>query len=161
MSDRLATLRRVFASKNATVFLLGLLLGVVLIVAFRPGLPELRQSQNQGDRWELPGPRKSGDDEALKRVMQSSLWLTAAQPAGVVAAVAPEEKPLTPPDWRISGTFAQAGQLVALLSTTGQPDRQLRVGDQLPGGAKILAISPDRISILLGGKRRYISTYQE
>ena len=68
---------------------------------------------------------------------------------------------LTPPDWRIAGVYASAGQSVVILAVPGQPDQHLRVKDLLPGGARILSIHPERLCILLKGKRLSLSTYAE
>ena len=124
-------------------------------------LPPLRTVKSSEDAWQLSQPASIDADAALSEINRARLWRSAAAPeAGLPAQEAPA---LTPPDWRIAGVFTQGGKPVALLNIDELPPRQqqLRVGDKLPGGAKILAITPDRLCILLGGKKRSLTIYRE
>ena len=71
-------------------------------------------------------------------------------PSGVPGAPA---QPLTRPDWRIVA-IAIAGKERTAILRQGDNTQELRAGDQLPGGAVIRGIEPDRLIIELSGKRR-------
>ena len=152
------------ARLSALIALLFALVAAWLLLS-PANLPTQRSLKPQGDTWQLNLPVTIESDAALSVIAQTRLW-----GGGVGAGTAPlptDEAPLTAPDWRISGVYSEgSGKNVALLSFDGLPlaaqqQQQLRVGDKLPGGAKILAITPDRVCILLNGKKRSISTYRE
>ena len=98
-----------------------------------------------------------GDSQRIGRALE--VWMATGQ----TLTSFHQSTKATPPDWRIAGVFSQGGKPVALLNIDELPPRQqqLRVGDKLPGGAKILAITPDRLCILLGGKKRSLTIYRE
>jgi hypothetical protein len=123
-------------------------------------LPPLRTVKSSEDPWQLSQPASIASDAALSAINRAGLWRSGAAPAAMPTQEAPA---LTPPDWRIAGVYAEGGKQVALLNIDELPPRQqqLRVGDKLPGGAKILAITPDRVCILLGGKKRSLTIYRE
>ena len=124
-------------------------------------LQSLRTLKPTDDPWLLSQPASIDSDAALSVINRAGLWRSAAAPGA--AALVQDAPALTPPDWRIAGVFSQGGKPVALLNIDELPPRQqqLHVGDKLPGGAKILAITPDRLCILLGGKKRSLTIYRE
>jgi hypothetical protein len=124
-------------------------------------LPPLRTVKSSDDSWQLSQPTSIASDAALSEINRVGLWRSAAAPGAT--ALVQDPPALTPPDWRIAGVFSQGDKPVALLIFDELPPRQqqLRVGDKLPGGAKILAITPDRVCILLGGKKRSLTIYRE
>ena len=109
------------------------------------------------DIWRLP-PAPLPLDVDRAAVSASRVW--ARSGPGLPAAVAPEEA-LTPPDWRVSGVYARGAQSAIIVSVPGRPDETLEVGALLPGGARIATISPDRICIVLNGKRLSLSIHRE
>lgn len=147
-----------------------ILVASVLAVAFviflllPSGLPNAKSIRVQETVWALPVPVRVESDLALSAINRRRLWGAGGLPGlALTAAGAPvDEKPLTPADWRIAGVFTEGGQFAVLVTTDGQLAPQtLHVGDQLPGGAKILAISSDRLSLSLAGRRVSLSTYPQ
>ena len=124
-------------------------------------LPLLRTVKSSEDPWQLSQPASIASDAALSEINRAGLWRSAAAPPA--ALLAQDAPALTPSDWRIASVFSQGGKPVALLIFDEVPLRQqqLRVGDKMPGGAKILAITPDRVCVLLGGKKRSLTIYRE
>lgn len=144
------------AALCSVVYLFALLVALLVLPPVVPvgssiGAPE--------DRWRLNPPYVPDVQAQLASIMAANLWGSTA-PTDLPVPLA-DEPALTPPNWRIGGVYTVAGRAVAVVTVPGRPDLQVKVGDQFPGGAKILAISPDRIDISLRGKRLFISTYQE
>ncbi len=164
-----ATPRRLLALIAAV-----LALALVILLLLPSRLPNARSIKLQEAAWALPAAVKVDSDLALSTINQRRLW-GAAGPAGLPGAAGVafvEDKPLTPPDWRIAGVFTEAGRFAVLISTDAPPmpaplpqlppqTQTLHVGDPLPGGAKILAISNDSLSLSLGGRRVSLSTYPQ
>lgn len=124
-------------------------------------LPSLRTIKSSEEPWQLSQSASITSDAALSEINRAGLWRSATAPQ---AALPAQDAPaLTPSDWRIASVFSQGGKQVVLLIFDELPPRQqqLRVGDKLPGGAKILAITPDRVCVLLGGKKRSLTIYRE
>jgi hypothetical protein len=124
-------------------------------------LPTARQIASAEEKWELSQVMSIESDAALSTIASKRLWGSAGMPGGAVAKQL-DEAPLTPPDWRIAGVFIERGRPTLLVATDGVPlPTPLSVGDKLPGGAEILAISSDRICLSIRGKRASVSTYQQ
>lgn len=144
---------------TVAVLLLATLIALLLMPA---QLPTAQGLSRQDAAWSVPVAVTVEADAALSAINQRHLFgqsATLGQPAGLAAT---DEKALTPPDWRISGVYAEGGRHVVLVTTEGQPlPQQLRVGDSLPGGAKITAISNDRVSLSLRGQHVSLSTYPQ
>lgn len=133
---------------------------VLLLVPGR--LPNARSIKAQDDPWSLPMGVRVDSDLALSTINQRQLWGATVSPGQAVAVETADAKPLTPPDWRIAGVFTELGRYAVLIAVEGQFQPQtLHVGDQLPGGAKILAIGNDHLSLSLNGRRVSLSTYPQ
>jgi len=132
-------------------------------VAWHPiALPEPRGLRSQDDDWHLPNHSKSDSAALVATIEHDKLWGASAAnalPGGPL--VSEEEKPLTAPDWRIAGVVTDGKENYAMVMVDGQPIQQLKVGDKLPGGFKIVSMTADRVCILLNGKRRVLRTYKE
>jgi hypothetical protein len=118
-----------------------------------PKLPVVPASASQSEEWALPDAPGRTIPDILKRLDQHSPW--------GIKPVAGNEAPLTPPNWRITGVVQDGANHFALLQIQGQPITQLRPGDLLPGGAKIIAVQQDSLCILLNGKVRSLRIYRE
>ena len=161
MNSLLATPRRWAIS-------LGVSLAVVFILAlFLPAdLPAMRVLTPQELAWNLPVQASVEADAALSIIQRRRLWggtgAGGLVPGGLPGQAAAEEKPLTPPDWRVAGVVTEGRQLVALIATQGEFQPQtVRVGDRLPGGAKVAAIHADRIVAILDGRLVSLSTFPQ
>ena len=113
-----------------------------------------KQTQND-DFWQLPSLAKTDPSADLDLIEQKRLW-GAAPTTGTQVT-----ENLTPPNWRIVGVTNSNGQGTALLQMEGKPLQSLHVNDVLPGGAKILHIAPEQLSIQLNGKKLALRIYRE
>lgn len=109
------------------------------------------------DTWRLEPPRPAIDVDRAA-VSASLAW---ARTAAGGPALPVQEEALTPPDWRISGVYANGAQSAIIISVPGKPDQTLGLGATLPGGARIVAISPERTCIVLNGKRLSLGNHRE
>jgi hypothetical protein len=122
-------------------------------------LPEPHTLRVQEDEWRLP-ERSNADFAALAATIdRDKLW--GAMGAAAVALTPVDEKPLTAPNWHIVGVVAVGSERYAMLAVDGQPLQQVKAGDKLPGGIKIVNMTADRVCILLNGKKRVLKTYKE
>lgn len=140
----------------------------------REPLPGPRSVKVQEVSWTVPAPLHVDADQALSTINGRPLWALAAPGTPGAAPPRADEPPLTPPDWRIVGTVIDGPQRLLLVSTAPavpmppaggpglalppQPPKALRVGDTLPGGARILEIRADGVCLLLKGRHVFLST---
>ena len=90
----------------------------------------------------VPDQQKKGQPADLR------IWeVSARQP------LPPRKEPLTAPGWKIVGvTMVDRDANVLLLFDKQTQLESLKVGDRLPGGAKIVHISQDDLRIVLNGQ---------
>lgn len=146
--------RRLAAAGVSSAVLLALLVGLWL---WPPNSVPVVAASLVQDNWRLPSPAPVLDIE-LAAVSVSRVWARGATGLPVAPVV---EESLTPPDWRIAGVYAKGAQSAIIVSVPGQPDQTLGLGAKLPGGARIAAISPDRLCIVLDGRRLSLSIHRE
>ena len=149
--------------------------GVVAAVFWpRDPLPGPRSVKAQEAAWSVPAPLRVDSDQALSTINGRPLWTLAAPGTPGAAPTRPDEPPLTPPDWRIVGTVIDGAQRLVLVGTVPaapvqpaggpglalppRPPQALRVGDPLPGGARILEIRPDGVCLSLKGRHVFLCT---
>ncbi len=111
------------------------------------------------DAWVVP-QRTRAESEVIRDVQTARvLWPVYASIAAPGAQAA-EAAALTPPDWRIAGVIGRPGAEQLLIQRAGVPTpAALRVGDSLPGGARILTISERGVTVEIDGQRAFLSTY--
>ena len=151
----------------AAVVAAALAIALVVLLMLPANLPNPRSVNLQGETWSLPVPVTVEADAALSGINQRQLW--AIGPPGLppaLAGVAFGQAPLTPPGWRIVGVAGAVGQLTLLIVQDAPPGlpvipQALRVGDRLPGGARIVSIRSDGVGLLLHGQRAFLSTYPQ
>lgn len=142
-------------ARISAAILLVLAVAAVWIMTHPAALPAPSALRAQDDSWSLP--QRDAPDVAvlLDSIEKNKLWGANGLPAPQ------DEKPLTAPNWRITGVISAGRETYAVVEVEQQPTQQLKPGDKLPGGAKILSITADRICILLNGKKRALQTYKE
>jgi hypothetical protein len=142
---------RIFAA-----ILLILAVSAAWVLFHPPVLPEMRNLRIQEDDWHLPD--RGGADSAtlVATIEQNKLWGSAG-----AAAMPVDEKPLTAPNWHIAGVVSAGAERYAMVAVDGQPILQIKTGENLPGGIKIVNMTADRVCILLNGKKRVLKTYKE
>lgn len=144
----------------AALILFALIVTVAWLVTHPVALPEPRTLRVQEDEWHLPDRSKPNMAALAATIEQDKLWgSVAAIPGAPVAPV--DEKPLTAPNWRIVGVVSAGKERYAMLAVDDQPIQQVKAGDTLPGGIKIVNMTADRVCILLNGKKRVLKTYKE
>lgn len=118
-------------------------------------LPESRTLKVQEDDWHLPSRSKLDTSALVGTIERDKLW-------GTLGATGPvDEKPLSAPNWRIVGVVSAGAESYAMLAVDGEPIQQIKTGEKLPGGIKIVNMTADRVCILLNGKKRVLKTYKE
>ena len=127
---------------------LALCVGVAALGWLLTSIPAPHRGAAAGAEWSVPPLTPWRRDVAIRDGWEPL-------PAGPAPASGPDTpaQPLTRPDWRIVA-IAIAGKERTAILRQGDNTQELRVGDQLPGGAVIRSIEPDRLIIELSGKRR-------
>ena len=101
--------------------------------------------------WVLPRARQTHPETAIEVLVTTSPWGKLPEPG---------EKPSpNDPEWRFLGIMARGDQRHVLIKIANQPEQQLKVGDSLPGGSKILGIEDDSLCLLVKGKKRTIGIH--
>lgn len=106
------------------------------------------------ESWKLPEPLPPHQAERAMEVLASTT------PWGRLAGL-PDRPPLNPPNWRILGIATRGSERAVLIRIDQQPDRQLGIGDALPGGSTILEIHEDFLCLLVEGKKRMLPLYPQ
>ena len=101
----------------------------------------------------LPPRPPVAPDKPIEMTADLRIWeFTARQP------LPPRKEPLTAPGWKIVGVTSVGTDTNVLLLFDKQIDIEARkVGDLLPGGAKIIQISQDALRIFLNGQYMQLS----
>jgi hypothetical protein len=139
---------------------LGLTVGLMLLAGAvltwvsvpRPKAPNFLATG--GDTWSLPQLPKREPDPLIKTITGANLWGVVAVAANGPAA------PLNTPEWRFVGVFNDGKEPQIMISIDKKPAVSLKVGEALPGGAKILKISADQICVLVNGQKRTLGIYR-
>ena len=113
------------------------------------------------------GPRGSGNrpENRLARGLAASAASAPSSSAvglwelGRLEGTPGTGKPLTTPNWRIVGTTVSGtNSHVLILFEGSQVPEARRVGEPLPGGAKVLAVDGQQIEVLYQGQRLFLFT---
>lgn len=93
-----------------------------------------------------PSPRPADPAQSLATLSQSTIWgpLPSRAASG---ATSDGEAPLT--KWSLSGFYETSGIKFVIVSFEQQarPSQQLKVGDKLPDGSRIVQIETDRVRV--------------
>ena len=111
-----------------------------------PGLPASKNVQLAEEPWSLAEPRPMDVNKASAYLATTPMW-------GNVEVVA-SEREVIDPAWRILAAMARGHEKYLMIAIDKQPDQQLKIGDRLPGGAKIEDIRQDEVCVLINGKKR-------
>ncbi len=98
-------------------------------------------------------PEKEASEEVTTDPAALRIWEVAVR-----QPLPPRKEPLTAPLWRIVGVTEVGNEKNVLLLFEKQQTAEIRkIGDKLPGGAKIVQISPDHLQISLNGQLMTLS----
>lgn len=114
-----------------------------------PQLPPPARQPEAG--WQLPAEQKTQPQKALELLRTAELW-------GKVPEVAAEAAPAEP-RWRFVAVTIRGRERYVLIEIEGQPQQQLKIGDTVPGGSKILDIEGTALYLLVNGKKRKLDIY--
>lgn len=103
--------------------------------------------------WQLPAAQKPQPQEALEVLQNAGLWGKVTETEA--------QKPLTDPPWRLVGVITGGPERYVLIMIEGQPQQQLKVGDSVPGGSRILSIEDASLCLLVNGKKRKLDIYPQ
>ena len=131
-----------------------LLLGAILTWLTVPNPVAPKFLTAGADTWTLPPLPKREPDPMVKAITDANLW------GIVLAATAGPAAPLNTPEWRFVGVFNDGKVQQVMISIDKKPPTALKVGDELPGGAKILRISADQLCVMVNGQKRALGIYR-
>lgn len=103
--------------------------------------------------WQIAPSREADLKPSLSYLATTTMW------GNVEVVKAENEQP--DPAWRLMGLMSVGTERFVMIAVEKQPDRQLKIGDLLPGGAKILDIRADALCIQIEGKKRLLPLYQQ
>lgn len=129
---------------------------VVLIIVLQwelVALPATPSEERGTEAWSLPTIAKPPPRKALEILGKASLW-------GRVAPLAADSG-ATQASWRFLGVVQVAGERTLVIQVGDQPARQIKAGELLPGGSKVLKIEQDAFIVLENGKKRIVEIYQQ
>jgi hypothetical protein len=129
-------------------------LGLGVMVLTMPPLPTARLVENAASQWEIPVVNKPDPKLKAEQLSGRTLWKEPATEARLT-----EDKPLTPPDWRIAAVVKTAGTNQLVISFKDNPNnlQTLATGDKLPGGFPILRIEQNWVVISVNGKKAMLA----
>lgn len=138
-----------------SVLVLAVLLGAAALLEWRfvPNPPTPKAMALAEEPVDLMRTAKPQLDKALQILDKGSLWGKLPEPEA-------QTSPIDPP-WRFVGTMARGTERYVLVKVEGQPEKQLTIGDTLPGGSKILKIDGDTLCLFVNGKKRSIGLYPQ
>lgn len=139
-----------FKSASSWLGYLGLLLGAGYAAwLFAPQPPAIRVVSATAEAWQLPSPveMKPGRAIEILAISGGNLW-------GKLPDIE-QVKPMTPPDWRIIASVSRGAMAFVIIKYEDtQQEQRIKVGEALPGGARILKVETGKVCILLNGKER-------
>ena len=103
--------------------------------------------------WQLPAGQKPPPQKALELLRTAELWGKVPEPA---AQTAPAE-----PRWRFVAVAIRGAERYVLIEIQGQPQQQLKIGDTVPGGSKILDIEGATLCLLVNGQKRKLDIFPQ
>lgn len=103
------------------------------------------------DTFVLPPAPPAGSEEKAETNADLDalrIWELAAR-----APLPARKEPLTPPNWKIVGVSSSSSDKNVMILFENQPNAEvLKIGDKLPGGAKIVDITQDYLRLVLNGQ---------
>ena len=134
---------------NDNIYPLFAALLVVVVGTCWFALPEPGQSKPvalASEPWSLPAPGTHNSLKAIEDITVRNLW-------GVVNADAANAAPPAP-KWKVMGIARNGSERFILLAFEDKPITQLKVGDALPDGMKIVQIEDDRFFVMTADKKK-------
>ena len=117
------------------------------------GTPQLRKPDAAFVLPPAPPPPASTSEAAEKTETTVDLDSLRIWEATVRQPLPPRKEPLTPPDWKIVGVSASGNDKNVMILFENQTTAEvLKIGDKLPGGAKIVDITQDYLRLVLNGQ---------
>lgn len=139
-----------FKSVSSWFVYLGLLLAVGFAAwVLAPSPSNVKLVQPRSESWQLPEGVHTNSAKAIAILsgVGNNLW-------GKLPEVE-QQKPLTPPDWRIIASVSQGESAFVIIKFDDtQLEQKIKVGEELPGGNKIIGIGLGKVCVLLNGKKR-------
>ncbi|MDY7539956.1 hypothetical protein RGU72_17005 [Undibacterium sp. 5I1] len=131
-----------------------LLLGMILIKLLMPPLPVVKLPKNQNQDWQIARVGQADASATISQLIGRTIWGESA-----AGAASGNDKPLTPPDWRIAAVIktSSANQLVITFNDNPSNLQTLNVGDKLPGGYPIVRIEQNWIVLSINGKQAMLA----
>lgn len=102
--------------------------------------------------WRLPTLPETDLRKSAETITAKNLW---------GAVIPAQQVPLNDPEWHFVGAVKNGPEHYVLIRVEQNPVETLKVGDSLPGGAKILKIGEDRLCVLVNGKKRALGIYRQ
>lgn len=139
-----------FKSVTSWLVYLGLVAGSGYVAwTLAPSPSDVRGGASTNESWQLPEVVLANSAKAIEVLsgVGNNLWGKLPE--------AELSKPLTPPDWRIIASVSRGETAFVIIKFADtQLEQKVKIGEELPGGNKILEIGLGRVCILLNGKKR-------
>lgn len=131
-----------------------LLLGMLSIKLLMPPLPVVKLPKNQNQDWQIANVNQADASAIISQLIGRTIWGESA-----AGAVPGNDKPLTPPDWRIAAVIktGNTNQLVITFNDNPSNLQTLSVGEKLPGGYPIIRIEQNWIVLSINGKQSMLA----
>lgn len=122
-----------------------------LAPAPQPAPQPASKPQDEADAWTLPAITPQKPEKFVASINDANLW-------GAVEAA--KQGPLNEPEWRFAGVTVNGSEKFVMVSVENQPLQLLKIGDPLPGGARILSVNDDHLCLSINGKSRKLDLFQ-
>lgn len=128
--------------------------GIGIMAIVMPPLPVVKLVASGASEWEIPAVYKADPKMKVEQLSSRTLW---KEPAAELRLA--EDKPLTPPDWRIVAVVKTGGSNQLVISFKDNPAnlQTLSVGDKLPGGFPVMRIEQNWVVISVNGKKAMLA----
>ncbi|MBC3885793.1 hypothetical protein [Undibacterium griseum] len=128
--------------------------GIGIMAIVMPPLPVVKLAASGASEWEIPAVYQADPKMKVEQLSSRTLW---KEPAAELRLT--EDKPLTPPDWRIVAVVKTGGSNQLVISFKDNPAnlQTLSVGDKLPGGFPVMRIEQNWVVISVNGKKAMLA----
>jgi hypothetical protein len=146
--------------RSSVLVLVTWLVAALLFWRFGPEPAPVALRDPQLAEWTIPTLPASTAEADWTDLKERLPWGAPPAPLGAVPAQV-DEKPLTPPDWRILAVVASGTDHYAVVRVGKNPAVNVNVNEHFPDGSLLKRVEPDRLFLVLKGRKRVLRIYPE